>query len=154
MAFLILLFCFPIEPGKEKAPLNVEEVVPAKFARHRRYPPQLDLATAFTLQAVSRIGIGGAILSLACSILVFALEEGGVDFPWSSVIVIATLTVSVVCFIRFVLWEEWIIRAHSRTVTAAIEPQYNANGYLRANLPNAPYQTPCHCMPSGNWFPH
>ncbi|KAF8428212.1 hypothetical protein EV426DRAFT_631497 [Tirmania nivea] len=60
-------------------------------------------------QAVSRIDIGGTVLSLVFSILlVFALEEGGVDFSWSSATIIATLTVSVVCFIPFVLWEEWV----------------------------------------------
>lgn len=139
MAFLILLFCLPIESSKEeKAPansVNIQEVVPENAAEHHRHLPQLDFATAFTRQAVSRIDIGGMILSLAFSILlVFALEEGSVDFQWSSATIIATLTVSVVCFILFVVWEEWVVGDQRRTLSPR---QLDTNKCLRANLPNA-----------------
>ena len=122
MAFLIVLFCLPVEPRKEgevpENPPNFEEIVSVQAAGHRRYLPQLDFATAFTREAVSRIDIGGVILSLAFSILlVFALQEGNVDFPWSSPTIIATLTVSVVSFILFVLWEEWVVGDHRRTLS-------------------------------------
>ncbi|KAF8432871.1 hypothetical protein BGX38DRAFT_1102417, partial [Terfezia claveryi] len=67
--------------------------------------------------------ICGAILSLAFSILlVFALEEGSVEFPYSSVTIIATLIVAVVCFILFVVWEEWVLLDHRMTSTDACQP--------------------------------
>lgn len=83
----------------------------------RKNIPKLDFSTTFTRQAISRIDLGGALLSLAFSILlVFALQEGGVDFPWSSPTIIATLTAGVVCFFLFILWEEWIVGDHRKSL--------------------------------------
>ncbi|KAJ4264444.1 hypothetical protein NW762_005644 [Fusarium torreyae] len=54
----------------------------------------------------ARIDVLGIILLLAASVLlVFALEQGGTRYPWRSAAIIATLALSVACFIAFGFWE-------------------------------------------------
>ncbi|KAL8699912.1 MAG: hypothetical protein Q9201_005739 [Fulgogasparrea decipioides] len=52
----------------------------------------------------------GAVLLLAAStLLVFALQEGGsTAYSWSSATIIATLTISGVCWIGFFAWISWL----------------------------------------------
>jgi hypothetical protein len=56
-----------------------------------------------------RIDFLGAFMSLAASILlVFALQQGGVAYPWSSGAIISIFVLSVVLWIAFVVWERWL----------------------------------------------
>lgn len=53
-------------------------------------------------------GIGG-ILSVSWPIpLIFALQEAGVSYSWSSSVIIGTLTTGIVLFILFGLYETWV----------------------------------------------
>jgi hypothetical protein len=57
-------------------------------------------------RAWKRIDVLGAFLSLATSILlVFALEEGGVAYPWNSSAVIASFILSGLLWTGFIIWE-------------------------------------------------
>jgi len=68
---------------------------------------------------VRRLDIVGAGLLLAASVLlVFAFEEAGFRYAWSSSIVISTLTVGAVAFVAFILWEFRAERHSNATVHA------------------------------------
>lgn len=96
-------------------------VVVSSSKRPRRYLPQLDFATTFTRHSVSRIDVGGTVLSLGFSIcLVFSLQEGGVDYPWSSTTIISTLSVSFACLLLFITWEDWIVGDHRTSLPQRI----------------------------------
>jgi len=56
--------------------------------------------------AWKRIDVLGAFLSLTASILlVFALQQGGVTYPWNSGAVIASFILSAILWAGFVIWE-------------------------------------------------
>lgn len=77
---------------------------------HYRFQPQIDFTTIFPRKSFSRVDLGGTVLSLTFSILlVFAMQQGGIEYPWSSATVVVTLTISVICFLLFILWEEFIV---------------------------------------------
>ena len=62
---------------------------------------------AFNMAGVKRIDFLGAFLVLAASILfVSALEEGGTEYPWKSVVVLSLLCLSVVLWILFFFWQK------------------------------------------------
>lgn len=72
----------------------------------------------FSKASLSRIDILGAFLLLAASILlVFALEEGGTRYTWSSAMVVATITLAIFSWIAFVGWEYFVDR-----FTSLLEP--------------------------------
>jgi hypothetical protein len=50
-------------------------------------------------------GIGAGLLLGSSVLLVFAFEEAGFRYPWSSPAVISTLAVGSVAFLGFVFWE-------------------------------------------------
>jgi hypothetical protein len=53
--------------------------------------------------------IGGGILSVCWPIpLLFALQEGGVHYEWSSGVIIGTLTAGLVALLMFGSYEAWI----------------------------------------------
>lgn len=53
-----------------------------------------------------RVDLPGALSLLAASVLlVFALESGGTRYAWSSAAVVATLCLSGVLWVGFVVWE-------------------------------------------------
>lgn len=55
---------------------------------------------------LARVDWPGAVLLLAGSIvLVFALQEGGIHYPWRSGAIIASLVVAGLCWIAFGFWE-------------------------------------------------
>ncbi|KAF5020450.1 hypothetical protein F66182_7529 [Fusarium sp. NRRL 66182] len=57
-------------------------------------------------QTWKRVDSVGMMVSLAASILiVFALEQGGVAYPWNSGAIISTLVLSSIFWIGFVMWE-------------------------------------------------
>jgi hypothetical protein len=61
-------------------------------------------------QSLKRVDFIGILLLLTASVLlIFAVDEaGGVDYAWSSPLVIAFLAVSVVLWIVFFLWQFYI----------------------------------------------
>lgn len=68
----------------------------------------------FSNTSLRRIDILGAFLLLAASILlVFALEEGGTRYAWSSAVVIATITLASFSWIAFAGWEYFVGRFKS-----------------------------------------
>ena len=67
------------------------------------------LRNKFRRSTLVRIDFLGMFLSLASSILlVFALEEGGTRYSWNNPAVLATLVISLVLGIVFVVWEIYI----------------------------------------------
>lgn len=62
----------------------------------------------------------GGILSVCWPIpLIFALQEAGVSHPWSSGVIIGTLTAGFVLFFVFGLYETWVTY---RTKTEPVFP--------------------------------
>ncbi|KAK1976608.1 major facilitator superfamily transporter [Colletotrichum cereale] len=60
-------------------------------------------------QAWKRIDFVGGFVSLAASVLlIFALEQGGIEYPWKSGPVISTFVLSGLCWLAFVIWERWL----------------------------------------------
>ncbi|KAK0636738.1 major facilitator superfamily transporter [Bombardia bombarda] len=65
-------------------------------------------------RAWKRIDFLGAFLSLSASILlVFALEQAGVVYPWKSGPIISTFVISGVLFVTFLLWQRWLTLSDS-----------------------------------------
>lgn len=70
-----------------------------------------------------RIDWPGIVLSLAGSIvLVFALQEGGLHYPWQSGVIIACLVVAGLCWIAFGLWEAVLTQGRLKIQMAPIFP--------------------------------
>ncbi|TVY37363.1 MFS thioclapurine efflux transporter [Lachnellula subtilissima] len=69
----------------------------------------------FTKSAFARIDVLGTIFLLAFSVLlVFALEEAGSRYAWSSPVIIITFVFSVLAGTAFVAWEWWIERVKGK----------------------------------------
>jgi hypothetical protein len=76
-------------------------------------PPDIKSVThirqKFKKDALARVDIFGTFLLLSFSVLlVFALEEAGSRFPWSSPTIITTITLAIISGIGFVVWELWL----------------------------------------------
>lgn len=73
------------------------------------YPRQKPLGS---MKAVlPQIDWPGAVLLLAGSILlIFALQEGGTRYPWTSGTIIATLVISGLCWLVFGFWESLLTK--------------------------------------------
>ncbi|KAF4949860.1 hypothetical protein FGADI_8604 [Fusarium gaditjirri] len=57
-------------------------------------------------QMWKRVDVVGMVVSLAASILIiFALEQGGVAYPWGSGAIVSTFVLSGVLWVAFVAWE-------------------------------------------------
>ncbi|KAF8472695.1 major facilitator superfamily domain-containing protein [Kalaharituber pfeilii] len=125
--FLVLLFSLPVEhentaepnPPFEAMKLGDGKANNAKT--RRRFLPAVDVKRLFTRQSLERLDVIGVVLSLGFSILlVFILQEGGIDYPWSSASIIVPLVVSILCFILFVAWEEYIVGDRRKHLPAGI----------------------------------
>ncbi|KAF4995620.1 hypothetical protein FGRMN_5011 [Fusarium graminum] len=58
-----------------------------------------------------RVDFLGMVLSLAASILIiFALEQGGVAYPWGSGTIVSTFVLSAILWVSFIAWERLISR--------------------------------------------
>jgi MFS family permease len=67
------------------------------------------LRSRFTLASCRRLDLTGVVLMLVASILlVFALEEAGTRYAWSSGTIICTLVIAVSSWVAFVAWEIWL----------------------------------------------
>ncbi|KAH6634688.1 major facilitator superfamily domain-containing protein [Chaetomium sp. MPI-SDFR-AT-0129] len=96
-------FSFPYQPG------------PTHFLR-----------TLVTEKAWRRVDYLGAVSSLAASVLlVFALEQAGVAYPWDSAPVIAAFVLSGVLWIVFVVWERSVsLRGQKKEKGVVCEPLF------------------------------
>lgn len=100
MATLLIAMCLPSSP-----------LIGDKTLRNR-------FQGKFSKASLGRIDIFGAFFLLAASILlVFALEEGGTRYAWSSAVVIATITLASVSWIAFIGWQYFVDKR-----TSLIEP--------------------------------
>ncbi|EPS38145.1 hypothetical protein H072_8119 [Dactylellina haptotyla CBS 200.50] len=67
-------------------------------------------------ETLSRIDVGGGFLSVAWSILlVYALQEGGAEYPWSHSVILGTLVSGIVGLFIFAGWE-WYIAKNSSII--------------------------------------
>lgn len=63
------------------------------------------------------------ILSLVGSIvLVFPLEQGGVQYPWNSATIISTFVIAGVGWVAFVLWETFLTMQGHRFAMLPVFP--------------------------------
>lgn len=63
----------------------------------------------------ARVDVLGILFLLAASVLlVFALEEGGTRYSWSSAVVISSLVLAVALFIAFGFWEAHVEMSPSK----------------------------------------
>jgi hypothetical protein len=61
------------------------------------------------MDAIAKVDWAGVVLLIAATaLLVFALQEGGFQYAWKSAIIIATLAVSLACWIGFGVWEYYL----------------------------------------------
>ncbi len=67
------------------------------------------LRSRFTTAAFRRLDFPGVFFMLAASILIiFALEEAGTRYPWSSAAIIGSLLIGLLSWGLFVIWELFI----------------------------------------------
>lgn len=90
-------------PGGAIALVFLSISIPFSFP----YPgPARFFSTLVSEKAWRRVDFFGAFASLAASILlVFALEQAGVEYPWNSAAIIASLVLSGVGWVVFIGWE-------------------------------------------------
>lgn len=75
--------------------------------KHRRDRPTSNRVISTAL--IQRVDLfGAALLLIATLLLVAALEEADVEYPWKSAFVITLLTISGLGWIAFLLWERRI----------------------------------------------
>jgi hypothetical protein len=82
-------------------------------------------ASAFSLEALKSIDyVGGFLILAATTLLVFAIQEAGAStYSWDSPAIIASFTISGVCWIGFGVWLWWLDnRSNTRTVMKPIIP--------------------------------
>ncbi|KAL8843746.1 MAG: hypothetical protein Q9176_001954 [Flavoplaca citrina] len=86
-----------------------------EFPRHRK--------AEGTPGRLAQIDWPGVILSLAGSIvLVFPLEQGGVQYPWNSATIISTFVVAGVAWVAFVIWETFLTLQGHRFLMLPVFP--------------------------------
>ncbi|PGH19325.1 hypothetical protein AJ80_04078 [Polytolypa hystricis UAMH7299] len=76
--------------------------------------PKSPVRVKISLRSFARIDWPGSVLSLAGSILlIFALEEGGTQFPWNHAIIITTISLSGVCWLAFIAVQAFLDSRYS-----------------------------------------
>lgn len=81
--------------------------MPRRFPHHSNH--QGRPMTAPNIRAVKRVDFLGALLLLAASmLLISALEEGGTEYSWVSLVVLVLLSLSVLLGIVFLCWERYL----------------------------------------------
>ncbi|KAF4338017.1 major facilitator superfamily transporter [Fusarium beomiforme] len=99
-----VMVCFFLPASEESSNLSLVKVLRSKVRRSNWV----------------RIDVLGIVLLLAASVLlVFALEEGGTRYSWSSSVVISTLVIAIVLFVAFGFWE-----VHVESSTSKQEPVF------------------------------
>ncbi|PWW75728.1 putative MFS multidrug transporter [Tuber magnatum] len=108
-------------PGGCGALALIALVLPSNFP-HPKLPERRGLGEVFSKSAFRRLDWRGTSLSLAASVLlVYALQEAATDFRWNSAKVISTLTISVLCWVGFALWER-VVEQHADGIQEPIFP--------------------------------
>ncbi|QDS72907.1 hypothetical protein FKW77_007827 [Venturia effusa] len=73
------------------------------------YQRATDKTKSITRKHLARIDVVGGVLSVVWAIpFVFAIQEGGSEFPWNSVVIIVTLTGGIIGCIVFLFWEAYV----------------------------------------------
>ncbi|QKD57727.2 major facilitator superfamily domain-containing protein [Fusarium oxysporum Fo47] len=94
-----IMICFFLPALEESSNLSLLKVLRSKVRRSNWV----------------RIDVLGIVLLLAASVLlVFALEEGGTRYLWSSSVVISTLVIAIVLFVAFGFWEVHVENSPSK----------------------------------------
>lgn len=90
----------------------------------------------FFKRAIIQVDWLGFVLLIAGSVmLVFALQEGGLKYPWESSTIIASFVVAGICWIVFGIWEGFLSRGISRNSMVAVFPlQLVRNRIVAASL--------------------
>lgn len=85
--------------------------------------PQQDGTKTAPLEALSTVDFLGAVLLLAASVLlIFAMQQAGtLQYAWNSPATITCLTVSGVCFVALITWQQWL-ETHPHIKVKAIFP--------------------------------
>ncbi|KAL7621663.1 hypothetical protein AAE478_008990 [Parahypoxylon ruwenzoriense] len=66
----------------------------------------------------------GMLLCLVASMMViFALEQGGLFYPWNSAVIVASFVISAIGFVGFVVWE-WLISINHRWAPKSTLPLF------------------------------
>ena len=87
-----------------------------------KYPTKTG-ASAYSKSALAQVDLPGVILSLAGSImLVFALEQGGVKYPWDSGIIVASFVVAGISWVLFGSWETFLTSSFVKMTMRPIFP--------------------------------
>ena len=100
-----------------------------KFPKNR---PSLDGGP----RRLARIDWPGVILSLAGSVvLVFPLEQGGVQYPWNSATVISTFVVAGLSWVAFAGWETYLtLQGHRMSMLPVFPMRLAAHRVVGAAL--------------------
>lgn len=87
-------------------------------------------------RAISQVDWIGFILLIAGSVmLVFALQEGGLKYPWDSGTIIASFVVAGICWTAFGIWEGFLSRGIFGNSMVAVFPlQLAKNRIVAASL--------------------
>ena len=77
----------------------------------------------FLKRTIIQVDWLGFVLLIAGSVvLVFALQEGGLKYPWESSTIIASFVVAAICWISFGIWEGYLSRGISSNAMVAVFP--------------------------------
>jgi hypothetical protein len=81
----------------------------------------LSHSQSYSDSSFQRIDLPGFLLFLlACFFIVFALQEAGTTYAWSSAIIVSFLVLSGVLWIAFFAWQRYI--SHKDTLRQAVFP--------------------------------
>ncbi|RDL42325.1 Uncharacterized protein BP5553_02304 [Venustampulla echinocandica] len=82
------------------------------------------LRSKFSKAAWSRVDVLGTVLLLAFSVLlVFALEEAGSRYPWSSPVIVVTIIFATISGMAFIVWE-WLVEKRGKEKRGRQEPTF------------------------------
>lgn len=85
--------------------------------------PKNAVPLIINFRTLGRIDWPGIILSLSAAVLlIFALQQGGNKYPWSSPPIIVTLVVQGVCWVAFVIWEVMLTKKGARSRMLPVWP--------------------------------
>lgn len=87
-----------------------------------KYPAKTG-ASAYSKTALAQVDLPGVVLSLAGSVmLVFALEQGGVKYPWNSGTIVASFVVAGLAWVAFGSWEAVLTSGFAKLTMRPIFP--------------------------------
>lgn len=101
------LFFFQSVPAGAVAAVMIVFSLPNGFPNHKIVSQDKSKSEPTApKQKIQRVdGLGAMLLLVATVLLVAALQEAGLNYPWKSAFIISLLTVSGICWILFIFWE-------------------------------------------------